>query len=433
MESGDSGEIVQVHDDANLITHIVLPTNCDEDSDTSTAASVIEKAVVSSDLFAYDPAKYSFCKEKSIVNTLNVGGTGTFRFVTEIKEGVYGIDIWPEGTDADYESFVVETESSLPERTQWSNHRPNIGDFVFGQLLDTTWVRGYVTCVLPYLTLAMIDETKLVRVSHLATCEPPLSDMYAYTGVCELTDTTYKLQEYKEYQFRVIGRTDDEKPDEFEILILKGDSELKATIKPWIPMPEQLGIPCTDVDHGTTVCLTSYQSHIIMFVRPLNTLGLARHNFIMETVAKCAEISEFLEHPRIGQMALALSRDGNYYRGSIITVRKEQVELILYDLGSREYVDRKKLKIYPKFLKQLGHCISTIFLRGMPKYIPPLNPIIKLLDNLVENKVPLICTYDGVPCTEGVVLKYPDGESVNNMIHKCIEQCFVKPSSKQKN
>ncbi|XP_033350612.1 uncharacterized protein LOC117233972 [Bombus vosnesenskii] len=428
MESSDSGEILQVHDEANLLTHIVLPTNCDEDSNTSTAASVIEKAVVSSDLFAYDPAKYSFCKGKSIVNTLNVGGTGAFRFLTEIKEGVYCIDIWPDGSNADYESLVVELESAIPECTQWSNHRPNIGDFVFGQRVDNTWIRGYVICVLPYLKLAVIDETEIVRVGYLATCEPPLLDMHAYTGVLELTDTTYKLKEYKDYQFRVIGRTDDEKPDEFEILILLGDSELKATIKPWIPMPEQLGVPCTDLDYGSTVCVTAYQSHIIMFARPLNTLGLARHNFIMETVAKCAETSKFLEDPYIGQLALALRGDGNYYRGCIITVQKERVELVFYDLGAREFIDRKKIKIYPEYLRKLGHCMSTIFLKDVPKNIPPLKSIIKILDNLVENKVPLICTYDGIPSSEGVYLKYPDGESVNNMICKCIEPYRVKRS-----
>ncbi|XP_033350614.1 uncharacterized protein LOC117233973 [Bombus vosnesenskii] len=428
MESGDSGEILQVYDPENLITYIVLPTPCDEDSDTSTAASVIEKDVVSSDLFAYDPAKYSFCKEKSIVNTLNVGRTGAFRFMTEIKEGVYGIAIWPDGTDADYESLVDEIEAAIPECTQWSNHRPNIGDFVFGQRVDNTWVRGYVICVLPSLKLAMIDETKLVRVGYLATCEPPLSDMYAYTGVCELTDTTYKLEEYEDYQFRVIGRTDDEKPDEFEILILKGDSELIATIKPWIPAPEQLGVPCTDLDYGTTVCVTAYRSHIIMYVRPLDTLGLARYNFIMETVAKCAETSEFLEDPHIGQLALALRGDGNYYRGCIITVQEERVELLFDDLGCREYIDRKKIKIYPEYLRKLGHCISKIFLQDVPKNIPPIQSIIKILENLVENKVPLICTYDGIPSTEGVYLKYPDGESVNNMICKCIEPYRVEPS-----
>lgn len=71
--------------------------------------------------------------------------------------------------------------------------RPYIGDFVFGQRLDGDWVRGYVICVLPFLKLAMIDEAKLVIVSNLATCEKPLSDMYAFTGICKLTDATHRF------------------------------------------------------------------------------------------------------------------------------------------------------------------------------------------------------------------------------------------------
>ncbi|XP_068978019.1 uncharacterized protein [Bombus flavifrons] len=430
MTSVDSNKVtkVEVKNENDISTSEVMETNNDRNLTISTAANVIEETVVSSDLFAYDPAKYSFCKEKSIVNTLNVGGTGAFRFMTKIKNGVYGIAIWPDGTDADYESLVDEIEAAIPECTQWSKRRPNIGDFVFGQRVDNTWVRGYIICVLPFLQLAMIDEVKLVRVGHLATIESPLSDMYAYTGICELTDTTYKLEEYKDYHFRVIGRTDNEKPDEFEVLILIGDSELRATIKPWIPMPEQLGVPRTDVDYGTTVLLTAYRSHVVMYVRPIDTLGLARYNFIMETVAKCAETSEFLEDPYIGEFVLAVRADGNYYRGRVLTVKKESVEVLFCDLACREDVDRKKIKIFPEYLKKLGYCTSSIVLQGVPKNVPPLRSIINILDNLVENKVPLICTYDGLPNMDGVYLKYPDGDSVNNMICKCIDPYRVKPS-----
>ena len=71
--------------------------------------------------------------------------------------------------------------------------RPNIGNFVFGQRVDGTWVRGYIICVLPCLILAMVDDAKLVIVSNLATCEEPLSDMYAFSGICELTVATQRF------------------------------------------------------------------------------------------------------------------------------------------------------------------------------------------------------------------------------------------------
>ena len=71
--------------------------------------------------------------------------------------------------------------------------RPNIGDYVFGQKEDETWVRGYVLCVIPQVQLASIEDTKLETVDNIATIEDPLTDMYAFTGVCELADVTERF------------------------------------------------------------------------------------------------------------------------------------------------------------------------------------------------------------------------------------------------
>lgn len=72
--------------------------------------------------------------------------------------------------------------------------RPNIGDFVFGQTFNTDWIRGYVVALIPYLKIAMIDQARIVFVLKLATCKPPLLDMPALGGLCELTDATHKLK-----------------------------------------------------------------------------------------------------------------------------------------------------------------------------------------------------------------------------------------------
>ncbi|XP_043601802.1 uncharacterized protein LOC122576068 [Bombus pyrosoma] len=412
---------VEVQNMMNASTSGVIRLNPNRNPNISTIAKVDDETVVSSDLFAYNPAKYSFCREKSIVNILKIGESGALEFLSEIRSGVYSIAIWPKSADSAYEKLLDQLDLVIPEATQWKNRRPNIGDFVFGQKLDGDWVRGYVICVLPFLKLAMIDEAKLVLVSNLATCEKPISDMYAFSGVCELTDATYKFREGQDFQFKVTGLTDNEKPEEFKILIHKGNFVIKATVRPWIPMQEQLGVPCGDVTNGTTVCITGYRNHIHMYVRPLDTLGLARYTFIMETVAKCAETSPFLKEPSIGQSVLALSADGYYYRAYVIKLEEDRAHVMYHDLGRREYVDRKKLKIFPDYLKKLGYCLSKIRLQGIPKDIPPLMPIIKLLDYLLENEVPLICTYDGLPDTEGVYLKYRNGESVNNIICNCLE------------
>ncbi|XP_033300391.1 uncharacterized protein LOC117205843 [Bombus bifarius] len=420
MTSVDSSKVadVEVKNENDVSTSELMQTNNDQNPNTSTIAKDDEETVLPSDLFAYDPANYSFCKQNSIVNTLTVGEVGTLEIVSEIREGVYGITLWPE---RDYDDFFEQMSSVIPETTVWKNRRPNIGDFVFGLNFDTRWIRGYVVCVIPYLKMAMVDQAKIVFVLQLATCKPPLLDMPALGGLCELTDATHKLKEGEALEFKVTGQTDNEEQDGFEILILNGDYELKATVKPYIPTVEQVGILCGDVTNGREVCITGYRNHIHLFVRPLDALGVARYNFIMETVGKCAETSPFLKDPKVGQTVLAMNTDGKYCRARILEVHEVGVEVIYRDLGRREYVDPEKLKVHPDSLEEIGYFMSKLKLQGVYPDIPPLQDIIDLLDNLVDNKVPLICTYDGIPSIDGVYLKFRDGKTLNDMICKCIE------------
>ncbi|XP_060824825.1 uncharacterized protein LOC132911845 [Bombus pascuorum] len=352
--------------------------------------SDIEEAILNTDLFAFDPSKCSFCKDKSIVNILNVGESGTLEFQTEIKNGVYGITLWPESTDDDYEKLLDEMDIVIPETHEWSNRRPKIGDLVFGKRYDGDWIRGYIISVLPHLKLAMIDEAKVVHVSNIASCNKPISDMYAFSGVCELSDTTHKFVEGDGAQFKVTGRTVNGEPNEFDIKIINKDYEIKATVKPWVPMVEQMGVACGEVPDECEVIVTGYRNHLFMYIRPADAMGTARYNFIMDTVAQIAERSPILEDPNVAQSAIALAPDGKYYRGYITKVDEYRVQIMYHDLGRREFVDRKTLRVYPEFLKKLGYSITKVYLRDVPKDIPPFMPIVRILDDLVENEVRLI-------------------------------------------
>ncbi|XP_071866134.1 uncharacterized protein [Bombus fervidus] len=415
---GSDSSASDVDYDTNCLGEIEMPDLSD-----------IEEAIDKTDLFAFDPSKFSFCKDKSIVNILKVGESGALEFQSEIRDGVYGIVLWPEGKDEEYEILLDEMDIALPESTEWSNRSPKIGEFVFGKRYDGDWIRGYIIGALPHLKLAMIDEAKVVAVTNISTCDKPLSDMYAYSGVCELSDTTHKFVGGNGAQFKVMGRTDNGEPNEFVIQIISKNHEVKATLKPWVPMVEQMGVTCCEVPDQCEVIITGYRNHLFLYVRPADAMGMARYNFIMDTVAQIAERSPILEYPTVAQSAIALAPDGKYYRGYITQVEDYRVQIMYHDLGHREFVDKKTLRVYPEFLKKLGYSITKIYLRDVPENIPPFMPIVRLLDDLIEREVPLVCSFHGLPTTEGVYLKYPDGSTLNGKIMETLEPYRIKRPS----
>ena len=62
-----------------------------------------------------------------------------------------------------------------------------------------------------------------------------------------------------------------------------------------------------------------------------------------------------MKEPCIGESVLALSADGNYYRAYVTRVEEDRARVMNHDLGRREYVDRKRLKIFPHYLKKVGY------------------------------------------------------------------------------
>lgn len=70
--------------------------------------------------------------------------------------------------------------------------------------------------------------------------------------------------------------------------------------------------------------------------------------------------------------------------------------------------------------------MTKIVLKDVPRDIPLIKEVDDYLAHIVATKVPLLCTYDGIPSIDGVYLKFRDGESVNNMICK-----FLKPNPEE--
>ena len=333
---------------------------------------VDEKTVFTSEMSTSNKALYSLWKKNSIVDTLIIGDLGTLEIQAVLKNNTYGITLLPNKAEDHFDKLMGILTNI--ENAQRPKHRPNVGDLICGQKMNEEWVRGYIVSQLPYLKVAVIDEAVMATINNITTCDEISSDFCAFGALCEVTDAGHKFEEGDVYEFKVTGQTNNNEQGGYEILILT--DEVKATVKPWIPTPEQLGVPCAEVDNETEVIVTGYRNHIHLYVRPINTVGLEHYNHVMQLVAQCAETSPFLkEPPAIGDIVIAQSADKKYYRAFVTRVEDGNITTLYLDVGKKEVTDMKKLKIIPDDLKEFQYCMTKVILRDVPRDIPLLEEI----------------------------------------------------------
>ncbi|XP_060824809.1 uncharacterized protein LOC132911837 isoform X4 [Bombus pascuorum] len=424
MISVDSNKVinVEVQNENDISTSEVIQTNNDRNLNTSTIAKVGDETIVSSEISTSSKALYFLCKEKSIVNALTVGEIGILEIHAEIKNNAYGITLLPNNAVPHYEKLVAELPTMCTQAAECSNHRPNVGDLICGQRADGDWLRGYILSLQPSLKMAIIDEARIMPINRTVTCDKVFSDIYAFGVICEVTDAKHKFNEGDVCEFKVTEQTVNNEQGRIEIEIFKEEVKIKAAVKPWIPMPEQKGLQYAELKNESEVCLTSYRSHILLFVRSLDTVGLEHYNHVMQNVAKCAQTSPFLkELPVVGQMVIAQFADENYYRAIVTKIQDDKIIVSYVDFGNTEVTNIKKLKILSDNLKELRSCTTKVILKDVPKNVRMTKGVSDYLAHIVRTKVPLLCTFDGIPSIDGVHLKFRDGKSINEMISKLFE------------
>ena len=62
-----------------------------------------------------------------------------------------------------------------------------------------------------------------------------------------------------------------------------------------------------------------------------------------------------MKEPSNGDRTLAPLPNGKYYRGSVFRIQDDKVQVGFEDLGRKEYVDAKTLKVYPDYLTKVGY------------------------------------------------------------------------------
>ena len=143
---------------------------------------------------------------------------------------------------------------------------------------------------------------------------------------------------------------------------------------------------------------------------------------LCKMLQKCAQTSPFLkELPVVGQMVIAQFADENYYRAIVTKIQNDRVVVSCVDFGNTKITDLKKLQILSDNLKQLRSCTTKVILKDVPKNVRMTKGVSDYLAHIVRTKVPLLCTFDGIPSIDGVHLKFRDGKSINEMISKLFE------------
>ncbi|CAK9795242.1 Protein vreteno [Anthophora plagiata] len=428
MISIDSNEVisVEVQDENNRSTSKVTGINDNPVSHISNTSKVSNNSPVSSKTSTNNNLSNFSSKFKSIISALTVGKTGFLEIGAKLKNNTYDITLLPCDAQSDYEKLVFQLPTVCEEIAEHSHHSPGIGDLICG-LTDDQWWRGYIVSLKPSLKMALVDASKVASVNKTIPCPENFLDIYAFGAMCEVADAKHEFSVHEEYQFEVVKQNINKEQDKIEIEISKGQDKLKAFVKPWIPLPEQTGLLYFELKSGSEVSITAYRSHILLFVRSLDSEALEYYNYVMQNVAKCAQTSPSLkEPPVVGQIVIGQYVDENYYRAIVTKIQDDKIAISYIDFGNTEVTNIKKLKPLTDDLKQLRSCVAKVILNDVPKDVPMTKDVSDYLAHLVGTEVPLTCTFNGIPFKDGVHLKLHNGESVNKVISE-----LLVPTSKE--
>ncbi|XP_076632093.1 vreteno isoform X2 [Colletes latitarsis] len=431
MISVDSNEVINVEvqgENDIPVTHVVqaaetslltTPTNVKVNQN-----SVFPKALIN------DKIPSPFSNLKYAINDLVVGETGIVDIHAELSNNTYSITLLSNTVYSTFEKLLVELPLICKKNAENSNHRPQIGELICGEVVSNgDWYRGYVLSLESPLKMAVIDEAKMVPIGKTVPCPEQFLNICAFGAIMKVNNPKYKLDTCEQVEFKAITRKGE---DEIEIEIVneKKDKFL-ATVKPWIPMPEQKGIQYAKLKSGSEVCLTAFRNHVNLYARSLATEEVEHYNRIMQSVAKCAQTAPLLkELPVVGEMVIAQYIDDNYYRAIVTGVADDKITIVYVDFGNIGVTSMKKLQILTDDLKELRVCTSKIILKDVPQDTPMTKEISDYLSQLVGIEIPLICTFDGIPSKDGVYLKSHSGDDINKTISELLVPIWKKTNEK---
>ncbi|XP_046432005.1 uncharacterized protein LOC124185364 isoform X1 [Neodiprion fabricii] len=303
------------------------------------------------------------------------------------------------------------------------NFKPKVGDLICGKRQDD-WIRGTVQSLVPSLRLFAVDEGRVESVSAVKPLPQGFRILPTLGAICEVSDAEFKLEPMSQYVFAVVNnKYQDVSKDGIEIIVYNSEQKSgKAILKPWAPTSEQKGVPYASLTSGTEICIASFRNHNMIFVRSLVPSEMETFNRLTQEVAKWStKVQKLTELPVVGEMVLAkYIEDGNFYRAIVRQIKEQKIIVSYVDFGNSETTSLENLRPISNSLKEYKSCVARIVLKNVPKDVPMTKELSEYLGMLAGMEKPLMCTFEGSPFTDGVILKASDGTCINEKVLKLL-------------
>ncbi|XP_014212188.1 uncharacterized protein LOC106642065 [Copidosoma floridanum] len=360
----------------------------------------------------------------NVLDELQESQEGCILKHAKISQNEYNVSFVPTENEEQFNSLVtVLAESCIKMLQKNPSFKPNVGDFICGENESKEWYRGIVSAVKPIVMLAVIDECRFFAPVRYCPLPEGFDKLVSMGLVCQLESNTIMPDTMDVGMFKVLKISKDsvkisiESPDD-------SNFKIEAQVKKWVPIPEQKGIRMPTLVSGNKIIMTHFVSANKAYVKIDESSELERCHLLEQEVSKCARSNPqpLTEKPVVGEMVLSsFESDGNFYRAVVTKVDGDRIMVKYIDYGNDEERALKHLfKLTDSLKSQKAGC-AKITLKGIDPNTPLTPEASDYYQSLIASQASLICTFEGYPIKDGVILKTQNHEIVNDVCRSALE------------
>ncbi|XP_043270341.1 uncharacterized protein [Venturia canescens] len=396
---------------------------------SSTLEQVVQKDIAEPmkipDTAAVRVTEKSVSNLATAIDCLKANGDGYLQVYVALDHTRYAVGVLSPDLMVEYEMIYEKLTDVCNQSEKLRNFSPEIGSFVCGKRGDV-WLRGHVVSLGPPIRLSLVDEARVSQVEEIVPMPHEYEKIRCFGSIVTLENANLKFADNETAQFTITEITN-EGNERIVKGILSVPEHMKGTrfsMRNWKPTPEQMGIAVDELKNNCEVYISAYRNERSLYVRSLDVQSLEHCQRITQNIAKWAQKAPKLEQPPIiGQCVIAKFVDGNYYRAIVTKVHDGKIEVSYVDFGNNETTTIEQLRVISDELKQPKSCAWQVLLKDITEGVPPTKEVHQYLDVLVGTEQPLICSFEGIPSKDGVVLTAANGECVNEKVNT-----YLKPN-----